>query len=208
MRYFILLMLLVLPFSVSAKIYKWTDSQGNVHYGDKPRSGAQRIKLPPMQSYTSEVPIDTSSEVKQETEVVEGEIEYKVSITQPEEQATIRNNHGSLAVSVNTKPSLDRSHRVVVMLDGQRVGDPQRSTAFTLQGIFRGKHQVAVEVIDSNKAVVGSSEAVTFYMHRPRVDMVPAPAPLTKLGPSTGMQIVTFLADLILPPVSPGNPVS
>ena len=33
-RVFILLLFIVLP--VNAGVYKWTDEQGNVHYGDKP----------------------------------------------------------------------------------------------------------------------------------------------------------------------------
>ena len=31
----------------SAAAYRWVDEQGNVHYGDRPPAGAERVKAPP-----------------------------------------------------------------------------------------------------------------------------------------------------------------
>ncbi len=44
MRKFIILMLLITS-PVSATIYKWTDSNGNVHFGDKPAEEASATEL-------------------------------------------------------------------------------------------------------------------------------------------------------------------
>ena len=42
-NFIILLLLVTLP--VSAGIYKWTDSKGNVHFGDKPVDNASATEL-------------------------------------------------------------------------------------------------------------------------------------------------------------------
>ena len=34
-------------------LYKWVDSQGNVHYSDKPQPGAQKLTLPKATTYTA-----------------------------------------------------------------------------------------------------------------------------------------------------------
>lgn len=48
MRILVLLALLGLaPLSAHAEIYKWTDSQGRVHFGERPQQGAQRIEVEP-----------------------------------------------------------------------------------------------------------------------------------------------------------------
>jgi hypothetical protein len=41
LRYWIFVLLL-LPGALAAEVYKWTDSQGRVHYGDRPGSGSAR----------------------------------------------------------------------------------------------------------------------------------------------------------------------
>lgn len=35
---------LLLPGAAAAEIYKWKDAQGRVHYGDRPRQGAQEVR--------------------------------------------------------------------------------------------------------------------------------------------------------------------
>ncbi|OOZ39569.1 hypothetical protein BOW53_11015 [Solemya pervernicosa gill symbiont] len=39
------LLLLVSSTSLAAGIYKWTDEQGNVHYGERPQGSAQEMKI-------------------------------------------------------------------------------------------------------------------------------------------------------------------
>lgn len=42
-----LCLLCLSPLSIAGKIYKWTDSEGQVHYGERPPSGqAKQIKVP------------------------------------------------------------------------------------------------------------------------------------------------------------------
>ncbi len=48
----IVLVFLFIAQPTFAQIYKWTDSQGNVHFSDKPQPGAEKVELPSVQTYT------------------------------------------------------------------------------------------------------------------------------------------------------------
>ena len=53
--------------SVAGKIYKWTDSEGNIHYGERPPSEqAKQIKIPKGPSSTS-APVSTPSNQQEAT---------------------------------------------------------------------------------------------------------------------------------------------
>ncbi len=43
----LLLSLLLLPGLAASEIYRWTDAQGQVHFSEKPASGAERIEVRP-----------------------------------------------------------------------------------------------------------------------------------------------------------------
>jgi len=102
--------------------------------------------------------------------------EYKVvAISQPENSATVRNNQGYVAVSVDLMPALVNGDKVVITLDGKVVGQPQASANFSLSGINRGTHTLAVKIIDESGSTVAESESIVFHMHRPRVNMIPPP---------------------------------
>lgn len=46
MRHF-LLCILLLPCIASAEIYRWTDANGQVHFGEAPRAGAVQVEVKP-----------------------------------------------------------------------------------------------------------------------------------------------------------------
>jgi hypothetical protein len=39
-----------------AQIYKWTDSQGVIHFSDTPHDGAQKLNIPDAQTYSPPSP--------------------------------------------------------------------------------------------------------------------------------------------------------
>lgn len=159
--------------ALHAQVYKWTDSQGVVHFSDKPHAGAVSIDNIESQSYSVPVPTElqeTSSEVKQESK--KKAIYSTVTIVQPHDQITIRNNQGYLVVTAETVPNLLPEHQVQVLLDGKPQGSPQTSLMFQLNGIYRGSHTLAVQIINSNGKVIKTSPQIVIYMQRPRVGMV------------------------------------
>ena len=166
MRYLCLSLLLCLPLVGHCAVYKWKDKQGNVHYSDKPHPGAKRIKLPPSSTYTPR-PLPKQQPGQQQAGALRS---YKsITVIQPENEATIRNNQGLVSVAVSLEPALMTGDSVVLLYDGKPVGEPQRTTAFTIDGVYRGTHTVSAQVVDGKGKVIGESNTVTFHMHRPRV---------------------------------------
>ncbi|MDR9436999.1 MAG: DUF4124 domain-containing protein [Thiohalophilus sp.] len=60
-----LLLASLLSVSMAADVYKWTDEQGRVHYGDKPpEKGAQSMDVDPGESSGSPIPGDAERREK------------------------------------------------------------------------------------------------------------------------------------------------
>lgn len=161
-----------------AGIYKWTDSQGNVHFSDTPHEGAVQLNIPESQSYSppSSAPRnpDSGSKNKESSESDASEppedFYTKVEVIQPENEATIRNNQGYVAIAAQIEPDLLKSDNVQVLFDGAALGKPQHNVSFQLNGINRGSHTLSIQII-RNDTIIKTSSSITFYMQRPRVGM-------------------------------------
>lgn len=159
-----------------AQIYKWTDGNGVVHFSDTPHSGAEIVTIPDAQALTpqaNKTPNIESELEKQPAATAEGEHHYsEIEIVDPANEATIRNNQGTVDIHIAVKPKLFTGDNLQLLLDGTAVGAPQNNLSFQLSGIDRGTHAIGVQVIDAEGNVLITSDKVTIYMHRARVGMV------------------------------------
>lgn len=169
-RFALFFFFLMITYSVLADVYKWTDSSGEVHFSDTPRSGAEKVDLPEVQTYSSPpippAPVETSS-----TDESDQATYKKITIVQPQDQATIRNNEGSVAVAVQLEPGLKAGDKFQLIYDGTSLGQPQTTPVFTVKGIYRGSHTLSVQVLDSKNNVLITSQTITIFMHQSRVGM-------------------------------------
>jgi len=71
--------------SVAGKIYKWTDSDGNIHYGERPPNGqSQQIKVPkapPSSASSSSTPSNQAESRKKLLDAYDKEREEKAEAT-------------------------------------------------------------------------------------------------------------------------------
>lgn len=158
-----------------ADIFKWTDSQGNVHFSDTPRQGAVKLNLPETQSFSAPTPTPPSPEETSEPERSGKQMEHvytKILIEQPQNEETIRNNQGSIAVSVKVTPELMPGDKVQLILDGTPIGEPQPALQFGLNGVNRGSHTLAVQIVDKSGNVMSTSDSITVFLFRPTVGRV------------------------------------
>lgn len=162
MRLISLTMLAMLAATVAAdtELYKWTDKDGTVHYSDQPGPGAEKITVqdvptiaaPPLPEAAAS-PADTAFRYR------------ALSISDPPNNGTVRDNSGAVSVTVNVVPPLraDLGHVVRVSLAGQT--QDGIATAYAFANIDRGTHTVQASVIDrkGNTLMSGSS---SFTLHR------------------------------------------
>jgi hypothetical protein len=177
MNRLILMLLLLLPAApVLAEVYKWVDEAGNVHYTDMPDQGQEATKLPAFQ-YKSPVPstptppLSTSTPPATSTSIPsdfapDAGVTYSITITSPEQDATVRDNQGIVPVAIDTSP-LPREGLVYQMyLDGKPWYEPFSGQNVFLSNVDRGTHTIHVQLLNSQGGSLGQSNSVTFHLHR------------------------------------------
>lgn len=182
-RYTVAVFMLLAMHCLQAQIYKWTDSDGIVHFSDIPHVGATTIKLPEVKKNNSSVNPLLDKEPVASSVTTNSTANYRdIAITAPKNDATIRNNQGYVPVIVSIEPELKPGDLIQILFDGEPLGKPKASMISAINDIKRGTHTIAASVVDKDGGVIKTSEAVTIYMHRPMVGMVPNTKPV-KSGP-------------------------
>ncbi len=152
-------------FAGSGKIYLWRDKQGVLVYSDTAIPGAEEVEIKTANTVKSSIEIsvlDISPKVIDEN--------YAVSITQPASNATVRDNTGSVYISVNINPIFKPGHKVQLYLDDEPYKQPQSRSMFVLRNIDRGEHIIKMTLLSDKGKIIATSSPVTFYMHRVSVN--------------------------------------
>jgi len=170
------LLLLVLPPAAGADVYRWVDDSGVVHYSDEPRGDAERIELPepPTVQLPSPAPQGARTD-EAEADAADEAPEYRrLAITSPGQEQTIQSAPGEVPVRIALEPRLREGHRIALLLDGEPVAQsPVDRLQLTLAPVDRGTHTLRARVVDGQDRVLARSRPVTFYLHRPSVNLPP-----------------------------------
>lgn len=153
------------------EIYKTVDENGNVVYTDqKPSDDAVPIKL---RELTVVDPVELGDEnvVNRGTNQT-GEAggasaasDLGLRIVSPGPEESVVNTAYVLPVQVNVDRELPRGARLAYIVDGD-VQVTTRSTSVEIEEIFRGEHQLSVELRSSNGNVMASDGPITFFMRQ------------------------------------------
>lgn len=156
---------LLLAGAVQAELYRQVDEQGNVTFTDvPPREGAQPIELPPTNRMAPPAaPVLRAGDASRGD--AEAVTQPRVKITAPAQDATLRANNGLISVELAIEPALGQGQVVRVLLDGGEVARGRQS-AFQIENVDRGSHQLRVEIVDAAGKRLGGSESVTFHLQR------------------------------------------
>ncbi len=159
-----LILMLLAPGPVSAKIYKWIMPDGSVTYSDQPQvEGAKAVELPPLQTYSAP---PTPPPAADESSVPVQGIEYnKVEVVAPKPNETLRDNGGTISVQLSIEPPLQAGHEVKILVDGKSIGSG-RATSARMSNLDRGSHTISATVTDADGKVVKSASSVTFHLQR------------------------------------------
>lgn len=169
------LLLLPAASAAAAVVYKWTGENGVVHFSDKPHPGAKRVDVGQPLVYSPLSRDFQSTTTPKASAAVPGYVHF--SIVEPQPEATVRNNPGTVVVRFKVEPELRAGDRIQVLLDGQPMatGGPTEDTV-ALHQVYRGTHTLSALIKDKAGQVIVRADLVTFYMHRPSVH-IPANKP-------------------------------
>jgi hypothetical protein len=163
MRNFILLLIFFLALPLYARdVYKWINEEGVVIYSDTYVEGAERIRVTDKKSSQASNSSDSDRD---------GDSGYaSLEIVQPENDATVRSNTGSVAVGLNLSPTLGEGHSVKILVDGSELEGEMRSTQFTLNNLNRGTHSLETRIVDAEGNVLISSKLINFHLRKASID--------------------------------------
>jgi hypothetical protein len=149
--------------------YRWVDDDGITHYSDRPVPGAERVFLP--ESGSSRVrtarPPAASRQASQTNpaDSVQGPFRYEsLEVVSPTAEETLWNIEGILSVSVALSPSLQAGHQVRAYFNGN--SQVVSGTSFQIEEVYRGVHNIQVEVIDANGKLMIRSQTNRFYVQQ------------------------------------------
>ena len=165
-----LLLLVLVTGLVQAAVYKTVTESGEVIYSDTPTGNAERMRLPELPTYTPPpLPKSMASPAKQP---VKKSLYNSMVISEPEDDATLRDNQGLVQVSIELNPPLmtQLGHKIQYYLDDNPHGSPVENVVVGFSNIDRGTHTVSAYVIDQDEKPVMSSPAVTFHLHRESIN--------------------------------------
>ncbi len=155
--------------AVVADAYRWVDEDGVVTYSDRQKPGAEQIDLstnrPSSTPYNPRRAGPTARTDDQEPEAEKPFRYESLSISSPGAEVTLWDIAGVLDVSLDLTPGLQSNHQVRVILDG---GEPQPVLGqnFQLPEVWRGVHNIQVEVLDQTGRVMIRSTPNRFYVQQ------------------------------------------
>jgi hypothetical protein len=165
-------------FALAATVYKWTDSNGVVHYSDQPEPGAERIitqSAPETPRATgpagSRAPAPAAAAVRpspghDQPKSVLDYSAFSIETPMPEQNFT----DTVVPVRLRLEPYLRAGQVLALYMDGKLVEDqPRNALQFTLTDVPRGAHSLVATVMDTDSGETRSTAGVTFYVQRPSV---------------------------------------
>lgn len=170
MRTLACLLVVLLSLPVAAEVYKWVDEKGVIHYTDQPPSkNAKPAKLPVLQTYEAGALPALEQVAAPDKEAAEP-APWEVKILSPSPEQTFRGEaQGQVPVAVAVSPGLLDGQQLVYYLNGAVQGSPNPSTSYTLSGLERGAHTVAVGLVNAAGQELARSATVTVHMKPPIV---------------------------------------
>jgi hypothetical protein len=149
---------------VTAKVYKSVQPDGTVVYSDsRPDAAAEEVKLPEIQFYSAP-PLPAPAQEEPPAEAAD-EGYSRFEIAAPADDATVRDNGGTVRISLAMEPPLQDGHEVEIFVNGASVGRG-RATSASLTNVDRGSHTVYAVVRDGSGQELARTGSSTFHLKR------------------------------------------
>jgi len=166
MRYIIALLALSVAANASAAVYKWVQPDGSVIYSDRaPDENAAPTELPALQEIKMPPPPPPSTDTTADNNQTQNAEYTKLTITEPTDNSTFRNNAGQVNVKLELEPALQEGDVIAILLDGKEIGQG-KSTALALSNIDRGSHSLQAIVKNAEGSTMISAAPITFTLQR------------------------------------------
>jgi hypothetical protein len=170
----LLLILILLPsFAAMAQVYEIKDASGRIiGYSDSPPQGdntAEKIQLRQTNS-SAPPPITDRPEPAETTTQGQESVSYDVAIIAPATETSLPMGPGNFSVAASISPALEGSDLLQLNMDGEAWGPPQQGTNWALTNVFRGAHELSINILNGKGKTLTSSAPIRVYVHRPSIN--------------------------------------
>lgn len=156
-------------YAAAQSVYKVTDENGNVTFTDTPPLDPEAtVEEHSLHAPNSAQPVLSSPEILEPAES-DSPLQFETKIVSPGDNATIPMGPGNFSVQVALSPRLKAGEKLLLLLDGEPVGAPQRIPNWQLNNVYRGEHRLQVLRIDDGGAQLDESDISTVFVMRPIV---------------------------------------
>ena len=175
----LLSIVVAMPATLSAQVYKSVDKDGNVVYSDSPPTpGAKPMKMPELSVVPAppiaKVPIrpsqskaDANGNVTDLKALQRGYRDFK--LISPAQEQTFAGTGNDATVAWSTRYDLQPGMTVVINLDGKPLA-PTTDQSVLLKQLDRGTHTVSADLVDAQQRKIASTDTVKFYIHQNSVN--------------------------------------
>jgi Domain of unknown function (DUF4124) len=150
----------------AAVVYKWTDSDGVVHYSDQSVPGAEKIFTATSAPAGTVLP-GATADARAPGKTDGSPLGYtQFSITSPTADQTF---FGDEIVTVNLalSPALKADQSITWHLSGRQLDQPPTSVHFALPHMDRGTYIIAATITDQESGESRTTDSVTFFVRQP-----------------------------------------
>ena len=199
-----LLLVVSTPATVLGKVYKLVNPDGSIAYSDQPRKDATVVDLPPeppappakapvaLPAAAAAAPAPAATPPAPGTTAEKPAFAGYTSfaILAPENDSTLRENNGSVAIILSIEPVLytEGGHKISLLMDGKPVLEGLTAPQIQLANVDRGTHTIEAQVLDGTGVLLATSNPVTFHLKRISTLLLkdnPLLAPHSSVPPST-----------------------
>ncbi len=151
----------------AAVVYKWTDSDGVVHYSDQPSPGAEKILTATSAAAGAAASAPRPGSSTSQKSAPSGLVYDQFFISSPVPDQSF---FGDEVISVNLalEPALKPNHSITWHLDGRPLSDvAPTATQFSLPRLDRGTYAIAATITDRGTGESVSTDSVNFFVRQP-----------------------------------------
>lgn len=146
-------------------VYKWTDSDGVVHFSDQPEPGSEKIVTAGPATSGVNPGAPSHGNLPRQQAAPNGVI-TAVSIESPAKEQVFFNDD-VVPLRLHVEPGLMPGQTVTWTLNGKTLTDPgPQAVTYALPTLARGTYVVGASVTDGTGASQ-SADSVTFYVKQP-----------------------------------------
>jgi hypothetical protein len=155
----------------AAVVYRWTDSDGVVHYSDQPVPGAEKISTAgspaPGGSATSARSVNPTGSAVPRQNAAPGLHYDQFAITSPLPEQTFFGDD-VISAQLALDPAIGPNQTITWHLNGKQLEDQgPTTTQFTLPHLDRGTYAIAATITDQTTGESVSTGSVTFFVRQP-----------------------------------------